>query len=288
MKRMGSAVASSVLGVALGCAALAPNLAYADEAELHYRQCMSHKKAGKLEDAERECKVALDKRADHAAALYTMGTLQRQKGQLDAALASFNKVHELEPQSAIGWAGEGSVLLRLERIDEAVAVLKQAIALDPGDIASVGNLGNALRKQGKAEEAIAMYRKALEQNPDSPDLLNNLSVALRAQRKNAEAVEVLQRALQVRPEDAALQGNYAKALRAEKRYQDAIIPYTKALKGNDKDAGLWFDLAYCYEQSGQKDKAIDAYKHHLALIQGKDAKGEAHIKEVLEKLESSR
>jgi tetratricopeptide (TPR) repeat protein len=262
-------------------AALAPSGASADEAEVRYRICIAHKKAGKLDQAEQECKSAIEKRPDHGAAYYTLGTLQRQKGQLDLALASFKKVRELEPTNALGWAGEGAVLLRQEKNVEA---LKQAVALDPADTASVANLGNALRKTGKPEEAIAAYKKALEKDPNNPDLLNNLAVALRGQGKNTEAIEVLQRALAKKPGDPALSGNLAKALRAEKRYAEAIPPYEAAIKGHDKDAGLWFDLAYSYEQTGQKDKALAAYRKQLELIKAKDPKGAAYIQETIDKL----
>src|SRR5688500_8292830 len=61
--------------LAAASAALVPVGARADEAEVHYRMCLSHKKAGKLTDAERECTVAIEKRRDHGAAYYTLGTL---------------------------------------------------------------------------------------------------------------------------------------------------------------------------------------------------------------------
>jgi tetratricopeptide (TPR) repeat protein len=105
-------------------------------------------------------------------------------------------------------------------------------------------------------------------------------------RRNAEAIAILQKAIAKKPGDGALEGNLAKALRAEKRYAEAIPHYEAAIKaGDDRDAGLWFDLAYSYEQTQQKDKALDAYKRHLALIKGKDAKGAEHVEEVIRKLE---
>src|SRR5687768_11533784 len=106
--------------VVLAVCLLAPVAARADESEAHYSLCLSHKKAGKLEDAERECRIALQKRSDNVSAIYTLGTLLRAKNQLDEALKNFRIVKELEPQNALGWAGEGAVLLRLNRIDEAV------------------------------------------------------------------------------------------------------------------------------------------------------------------------
>lgn len=268
----------------LGCAALSPLSARADEAEVHYHVCLSHKKAGKLVEAELECKKAIDKRATHVAARYTLGTLQRQTGQLPQALESFKLVRELEAKSPLGWAGEGAVLLRLDRIEEAVVALRQAVALDPKDITSIGNLGNALRKQKKPEEAIITYRKALAANPDNLDILNNLAVAYRGLGRNKEAIETLQAALKKKPGDPSMSGNLAKALRAEKRYAEAIPYYEAALKGDANDAGCWFDVAYSYEQTNQKDKALAAYKRNLALIQGKDPKAAEYVEELIRKL----
>ena len=65
---------------------LAPAVVRADESEAHYTLCLSHKKAGKMEDAERECRIALQKRSDNVSAIYTLGTLLRAKNQLDEAL----------------------------------------------------------------------------------------------------------------------------------------------------------------------------------------------------------
>jgi tetratricopeptide (TPR) repeat protein len=271
--------------VAIACGALAPLVARADESEVHYHTCLSHKKAGKFVEAERECKLAIDKRTTNVSARYTLGTVQRQLNKLDEALSSFRMVRELEAKNALGWAGEGAVLLRMDRIDDAVVALRQAVALDPKDVTSIGNLGNALRKQNKPEEAIITYKKALAVNPDNVDLLNNLAVAYRGLGRNKEAIETLRKALEKKPGDGPMSGNLAKSLRAEKRYADAIPYYEAAIKaGGENDPGLWFDLGYSYEQTKQTPKAVDAYKRNLALIEDKDPKGAAYVQELIRKL----
>jgi tetratricopeptide (TPR) repeat protein len=176
--------------------------------------------------------------------------------------------------------------LRLNKVDEAIVALRQAVALDPRDLSSVANLGNALRKQGKSAEAIEMYRRALANAPDDPDLMNNLAVALRAERRNQEAIDLLTKGLSKKPDDPNLNGNMAKALRAEKRYADAIPYYEKAIKTEGtRDPGLYFDLGYCYEQTGKKDKAIASYKRNIELIRGKDPKGAENVQAAIDKLE---
>jgi Flp pilus assembly protein TadD len=268
------------------CALCWPAAASADEAEVHYRWCLSHKRAGKLEAAQQACREAIHKRPDHAAAHCTLGNLQRAQNQLEPALQSFQRCRQLEAANSLGWAGEGAVLLRLGRHADAETALRQAVGLDPRDSASIGNLGTALRKQDKVGEAISLYKQALQSQPGDAELLNNLAVALRSLRRNEEAIAALSLALKQRPGDAALSGNLAKALRAEKRYAEAIGYYETALKGHPNDAGLWFDLAYSYEQTGKKDKALHAYRKHLALIRARDAKGAAHVEEVIKKLEA--
>jgi len=265
----------SALVVALGLACL-PVAARADDAETHYRMCLSHKKAGHLEVADEECRKAIALRKDHAAAYYTLGTLLRQRGKYEEAAAAFRTTRELEPKGAIGWAGEGATLLRLHRLDDAK------------DVASIGNLGNALRKQDKPEDAVAAYRKALAIAPQDEDILNNLAVALRALGRNQEAIDTLTKALAKRPGDALLEGNLAKAFRAEKRFGEAIPHYEAATRSIKTDAGLYFDLGFCYEETQQKDKAIDAYRKHLELVRGQNPNATAYVQELIDKLEKSR
>ena len=273
---------------AVGCAVLSPVAARADEAEVHYRMCLSHKKAGKLADA--RARVPGGHRAARRPrrGLLHAGQLQRQTGELEQALKNFRKVRELEATSAIGWAGEGSVLLRLNRIDEAVTALKQAVALDPNDTTSVGNLGNALRKQNKPDEAIAMYQKALEKNPDNVDLLNNLACrAARAAPERRGHRSSFKKALAKKPGDPSLRGQPGQG--ATRR--EALRGRHSALRGGDQGGrrqgrrpvvrpGLQLRAD---RAEGQGARGVPAPPR--ADSRPRTRKGAEHVEEVIQKLE---
>jgi tetratricopeptide (TPR) repeat protein len=62
---------------------------------------------------------------------FNLGFLQEEKGQYEAACASFQKAVALRPDIDRAWYGLGLVLIRLQRFDEAIKALKQNTKLQP-------------------------------------------------------------------------------------------------------------------------------------------------------------
>src|SRR5690349_8470019 len=112
------------LGMLLFGATATP--AQADEAEVHYRMGLQHKRAGRLDAAEREIREAVRLRPTHAAAHMSLGGVLRQTGRLEPALASYRRVIELEPTSSQAHALAGATLVRLRRYEEAIPYLTRA------------------------------------------------------------------------------------------------------------------------------------------------------------------
>lgn len=54
--------------------------------------------------------------------------------RLEAAISAAVEAQEVAPEMAIGWFGEGQVLLRQRQQDEAIAALRRAAELSPGSI----------------------------------------------------------------------------------------------------------------------------------------------------------
>src|SRR5262249_9208063 len=82
------------------------------------------------------------------------------------ALAAFDKVLSLRPNSENAWVGRGDIFYALKRYDEASAAYDKALSIKP-DLASAwlgrGNIDFGLKRYS---EAFAAYDQALSIKPD--------------------------------------------------------------------------------------------------------------------------
>jgi tetratricopeptide (TPR) repeat protein len=139
------------------------------------------------------------------------GLCKAMLGDLDGALACFDRALELAPSYAEAYFNRAIVLNDLGRHAEAEAAFKQAQALDTRDgsrfPSQVGHqianahsaLGDLYLRADSPREAVEQYRSALEVRPRFFDVRERLAEALLAAGENEEAVRELQRVLEEEP-----------------------------------------------------------------------------------------
>lgn len=99
--------------------------------------------------------------------------------QLDAAIASFHRALQINPNFATAHFNLGNVLIEAGRANDAIANFERALALKPDYHDVHNNLGNGLRELKRPVDAVACYRRALELQPDHRFALSNLAQELR-------------------------------------------------------------------------------------------------------------
>lgn len=150
----------------------------AADAESLARAALEHRRAGRLDEAERALYRALALEPESAGIQLMLGDLFRAGGRHDAALQCCLEAVRLAPQLAQGHNNLGNAYFDLGRPQEAAAEYRQAIALDGGLAEAHHNLGNALLKCGDAAAAKESYRAALARKPDFALARLNLGVLL--------------------------------------------------------------------------------------------------------------
>ena len=107
------------------------------------------------------------------------GIIKKAEGDLEGALAGYNKAIELNPELATAYNGRGRVKRAKKDLDGALADFKKAIELKPDLAAAYSNRGGTKQAKGDLAGAIADYSRAIELKPDLAAAYNNRAGAKR-------------------------------------------------------------------------------------------------------------
>jgi len=214
-------------------------------------------KAGRLEEALRKCRQAIDLNPQAADAYYLLGIIQDRRGAREEAGQDMLLSLKLDPSLTAAHAYLGRMYLRSSELDQARAEFQAAIRL--GDNASADahyGLGLALNAESKYEEALPNLRAAVEVRPADASRLFALGqceveLARREDVRNLEQIESLPEGRTTVPND---------------RYLAAITYLEKALAASpseDFSRSVQMDLAVAYSHSGRDNEAAAMFQKQL-------------------------
>jgi len=165
---------------------------------------------GQVDDAIAQYQKAVEIYPNYVAAHYNLGNALLQKGQLDTALAQYEKAVEIDPNDAAAHINLGNAFFQKQQLDEAVAQFQKAVEINPNDAEAQYNLGNALFQKGQLDEAVAQFQKALKIDPNSFATHYNLGGAFFQKGQLDEAITQFQEVLRLKPDFSPAQDNLAK------------------------------------------------------------------------------
>lgn len=210
---------------------------------------------------------------------YLLGAVYFDKGDIPAAIATFQTCRELNPKFQPAIEKLIHVYHETGETDQAIALVEKRVAEKPSP-ADYNTLGIFYYEKKKVEAAIQAFEKALHIAPYHKAARRNLHQLLRAKGFKALAAKdfdtattIFERVLQMNPLDAPtyqLMGNgYAQA----GHFETAIAYYQKAVDINPVDALTRQNLAQCYNNYGVTlrnredwDASIKAYRNALRLM----------------------
>jgi len=102
-------------------------------------------------------------------------------GELEHALALYDRVIAIQPDYAEAWNRRATVFLTQENYPEALRDVNEALRLEPRHFGAWGGLGAVLEGLGSKDEAIAAYQKALDIYPLFPSAKRGINRIRREQ-----------------------------------------------------------------------------------------------------------
>jgi tetratricopeptide (TPR) repeat protein len=167
------------------------------------------------------CETLIAREPGHVNLRNDAAVLYLELGKPAAALAHFEAVRRLQPESAAAHYNAGVALEAIGRLNDARRTYEEAVRLNPRYSAAHNNLGNMLLGDGHLAEARDHYERAVESSPTNAEAQNNLGGVLIAFGNVDEAIQHLEQALRLRPEYAEGHFNLARALLAAGRRDEA-------------------------------------------------------------------
>lgn len=130
---------------------------------------------------------------------FNQGLQQANQGDLEGAIASWDKALEINPSLSQGWHNRGSALGNLGRLHEAIDSFDRAIFLNADDLQAWNSKGNALYGLEQWEGAITCWDKGLELQPNYYQGWYNRGSALGKLGRIEEAITSYRKALEIEP-----------------------------------------------------------------------------------------
>ena len=140
----------------------------------HYQAALAALKAGNMDKADLEVKLALQDNPLDASSHFLLGCLLERNSEHDQAIVAFQRAVALDPANPDALYNLGTMLLWRGEVVPASRMLENAVLIRPDHVPSHNNLAKAYFLTRLPELAIAAYEEALRLDPSNVIALNNL------------------------------------------------------------------------------------------------------------------
>jgi len=203
---------------------------------------------------------------------YAQGLLSADLGYPEAAVASFRRALQSNPNSLTIRQDFGAALVRMGKWIEAASVLGP-LALARPDSSLVAYLNAlALQNSQHSKEGEAEARRALVLDSRSADAHTLLGITLSSQGRFDEAISELGRAVEIDPNSFDAELYLGRSRYARSDTAGAAAALRKAVSVRPEDAEARFLLGTVLEVAGNQDGAIAQYQE-LQRISPNDPRG---------------
>ena len=234
-----------------------------------FSQSPEIRKAFRYQEIEQPSKMipALEKAAQGEENLYYLGLGYINAGDLDKALATFEKGINADDKNPLPVAGKGHVLILQKKAAEGKALLAKAADMNRKKTAAQWEaIGRAYLADSKfLLDAIAALEKAKAIDSGDPEVHMLLGDAYLQQNQGGQSVSSYERAASADPTWAAPLFKIAKVYQRS-RNNDIVMDYLqRAVKVDPNFAPAYQQLGEAYYLQKKADLAVEALKKYIAI-----------------------
>lgn len=209
----------------------------------------------------------------------TLGKIFQKKKMYSSAIKMFQKASDADPKNSAVLTSLADCQAKSGNISASILTYEQVVLINPGAKNEYKALGDLQMKQKKVSNAIKTYRKYLEKVPTDNAIAKTVGIHYYKNKKYKDAITYLDMVKDVKLHNALYLLALGKSHYQLKNYGKAANYFAKVSKRKvslkiRKD--ILKPLAICYEKTGKKKEAANAYLAYTKLKGVKD--GEASYK----------
>jgi tetratricopeptide (TPR) repeat protein len=199
-------------------------------------------------------------------ALMFRGETFRQMDHFEEALTDLNKAIALDPQNAEAITYRGETYLNMGSHVEALAEFDRAIARDPQNVEALANRGESYRVMGRYQEALADFDQALSLDQRTPDLFFVRALTYRQIGRNQEALADLDQVIDLSEiSNVEALVNRALIYAENERYLDALSDLDSAIIFNNRNTRIPTIRGKIYFELERYEEALADFDSALTL-----------------------
>ncbi|MGE3163419.1 MAG: tetratricopeptide repeat protein [Planctomycetota bacterium] len=245
-----------------------------------YRQALCHLRLDQTSEAELLLATINRQHPGFAPAWYRRGRAALARGEVDAALAHFEKCRALVPDDAAARAAVADCWIRQRRFAEAVRILEPIVASHSDFAHARFLLGMAYRGLGEREQALAAMKGIVDTGPwhvlDEVDrrvpalkvglssVVDNALELLEAGRAE-EAARMLEELTASHPNEVSVINNLASAYQQLGRYREALALLNKARDLDPANFRTYLNRASCLISMQDYRRALESARAAVSL-----------------------
>jgi tetratricopeptide (TPR) repeat protein len=184
-----------------------------------------------LQSAADNYKEILKTTANSAEVWLRLGVMQRQLGQFDTSLASFEQAGDADPKNVSAFLNQALICDALGKKKEGIESYNKVLAIDPDNALALNNLAMMTAEGGaNLDQAMTWAERAKKRAPDNADISDTLGYVYFRKNLNGEALRIFRQISQDHPQNPTFHLHLAMALLKEGDKKAARDEAGKALQ----------------------------------------------------------